>query len=397
MIVGYNMGGYPEKRNIINKIVHVEYFKVINYYLVLIRALNKMYRKLFSRSFRKNSELNFYFDDLNLNRVDIHHFFNYISYGKIPWVSTFETIIPRSEKSHRLLNSQKNDPSSFLKNDKVILEILEKLAGDPCKKLIALSECSLNMQKAFLQHFPDYFKQIEPKLVCLHPPQELHLKSWHDKELSINGQIHFMFVGGLFFLKGGNEILDAFQELRTEERYNIKLTIISNLVTDDYATNTTEQDRKMTLNLINKNKDWIDYISYLPNSDVLRLMKTAHVGLLPTYADTYGYSVLEFQALGCPVISTNVRALNEINNNEIGWLINVPKNKFGGAFYSELEDRKVLSDLIKEGIKHIIPEIMNNKKCIIDKSNKALTYIEENHSPEKFSAKLLEIYNEAIN
>ncbi|MFW2788163.1 glycosyltransferase, partial [Acinetobacter baumannii] len=54
-----------------------------------------------------------------------------------------------------------------------------------------------------------------------------------------------------------------------------------------------------------------------------------HIGLLPTWADTFGYSVLEFQACGCPVISTDVRALSEINNNDIGWLINVDKNKYG--------------------------------------------------------------------
>lgn len=56
-------------------------------------------------------------------------------------------------------------------------------------------------------------------------------------------------------------------------------------------------------------------------------MKKSDVGLLPTWADTYGYSVLEFQACGCPVISSNTRGLPEINNNEAGWIINMPLTK----------------------------------------------------------------------
>ncbi len=63
----------------------------------------------------------------------------------------------------------------------------------------------------------------------------------------------------------------------------------------------------------------------MPNQQVLELLKTCDVGLLPTYADTYGFSALEAQSAACPVISTDVRALPEINNTEVGWLINVPK------------------------------------------------------------------------
>ena len=42
-------------------------------------------------------------------------------------------------------------------------------------------------------------------------------------------------------------------------------------------------------------------------------MATSHIGLLPTYNDSYGYSVIEFFSYGCPVITTNILALPEIN------------------------------------------------------------------------------------
>ena len=58
----------------------------------------------------------------------------------------------------------------------------------------------------------------------------------------------------------------------------------------------------------------IFYHKILFNSEVMNILKNTHVGLLPTYADTYGYSVLEAQSFGCPVITTNIRAMPEINN-----------------------------------------------------------------------------------
>ena len=55
-----------------------------------------------------------------------------------------------------------------------------------------------------------------------------------------------------------------------------------------------------------KGSDWITHYETLPNDYVLELMREQHVGLLPTWSDTYGYSVLEFQGIGVPVITTNV-------------------------------------------------------------------------------------------
>ena len=124
-------------------------------------------------------------------------------------------------------------------------------------------------------------------------------------------------------------------------------------------------------------------------------MKTVHVGLLPTYADTYGYSVLEFQAAGCPVISTNVRALPEINNEEIGWIIEVPRNQLGEALYTTKNDRMETGRAIRCGLKRAIDEIMENRLIISRKADAALKHISDRHSPEVFSSRLREIYSKA--
>jgi glycosyltransferase involved in cell wall biosynthesis len=391
--IGYYFGGYPDKRNIIDIVPNYNYKKVYDINKIIQYLFKFINNKVFKKKVLNSIDLNFSFKDFNLNKVDIIHFFNAVSYGKTPWMTTFETIVPRY-KSTLSYHHGENCDYSPLKNDRKINRALEALAGDSCKKLIAMSKCNLNMQKDFLKHFPKYSSKIEQKMMVIHPSQQLFIKKHEVKVLNSRDQIHFIFVGRSFFRKGGREMLAAFKELK--KNFNFKLTIISRLDIDNYATKENNEDVLNSKEIIGENKDWIDYYDYLPNQKVLEIMKLAHIGLLPTHADTYGYSVLEFQASGCPVISTNIRALPEINNNEIGWLIDVPKNRLGEAIYSTQKERDYLSSVIKEGLKLIIIEIMNNKSSIHKKSLAALDHIEKNHSPEKYSIKLGEIYNKEV-
>jgi len=392
--VGYSSDAYLSRRNIINIVDHYDYVKVYNIYTLLYK-LALMNKKILNCSMRDISDINYSYNDLNLNKVDLLHFFNTISFGKTPWITTFESIVPRFKTALSCHHGENCDYSSVINNRK-ILKALEALSGNSCKKLIAISECSLNMQKDFLLHFPEYQSEIESKLICLHPPQKTSVENFENKHLPMNKQIHFMFVGNDFFRKGGMEILETFIELRKSNHYDLKLTIVSSLTADNYATITSKTEVNDTKEIIGHNSKWINYYSYIPNSQVMEIMKSVHIGLLPTYADTYGFSVLEFQASGCPVISTNVRALPEINNNDSGWIIEIPRNRFGEAIYTNIEDRNEIGRLIKEKLKEVICEIMENRDLISIKADRAIKHIKDNHSPEKYSRKIGEIYNDAL-
>jgi glycosyltransferase involved in cell wall biosynthesis len=50
--------------------------------------------------------------------------------------------------------------------------------------------------------------------------------------------------------------------------------------------------------IISRHPDRILHFTGIPNSEVIDLLKRTHVSLLPTWAETYGYSVLEAQACG---------------------------------------------------------------------------------------------------
>jgi hypothetical protein len=91
-----------------------------------------------------------------------------------------------------------------------------------------------------------------------------------------------------------------------------------------------------------------------------------------------------------------VRALPEINNDEAGWVIKVPKNRLGEAIYTTPEDRTEISRAIKSGLARAIAEIMDDGQVIHRKANASLKRIRDDHSPEEFARQLGELYRQAL-
>jgi glycosyltransferase involved in cell wall biosynthesis len=394
MIVGllfYRWNYYTYTHTILHKVPGVEYRKVYDYYSLLNRIAQKLNRTA-KRKVLSTFDLNNQFQDFRLNQVDLLHLFNGISYGKTPWVSNFETILPRLSG---LLTKFNAHPDVINLNRKE-LRAFDALDGKACKRLIALSECTRRIQLDLMRRVPVDVKRIEEKLIVLHPPQEKMIDAYDEKKVDVSGPIRFMLVGAGFFRKGGREILRVFERLVRKYHYPIELVIVSSLRMDKYAAHETESDVVWTKEKIKANSDWINYHVSLPNEQVLDLMRRVHVGLLPTYADTYGMSVLEFQAHGVPVISTNVRALPEINNKQAGWLINVPRDELGEGLYATREQRAELSASIEAGLESIMHEIFADLGCLHRKGAASLEKIEHEHHPADYARSIGDIYQHAL-
>ena len=122
-------------------------------------------------------------------------------------------------------------------------------------------------------------------------------------------------------------------------------------------------------------------------------MKDSHVGLLPTWHDTYGYSVLEFQASGCPVISTDIRALPEINNDTCGWVIPIGE-KFDARIspLKSKQQREAFSKDLSNGLVKLFDEILRSPRIMLqEKASESLTRIRAEHDPEKHKLALTKI------
>jgi len=339
-------------------------------------------------------DLEYAFLDYDINRVDILHFFNGISFGRTPWISTFETVLPRYQKTLTCHHGRMPDFAP-LKDDVKVRRAIEAMSGDACRNIIAISNCNRQMQLELLGLFPDFREAIERKIVVLHPPQLTFFDEYDAKRIPDDGPIKFIFVGGSFFRKGGMEMLRAFEALRAEG-LDVMLTIVSALLIDDYATKETAADVERAKSVIAANSDWISYYPATRNDEVLALMKASHVGLLPTHADTYGYSVLEMQGCGCPVMTTDVRALPEINNDECGWIVKVPKNRLGEAIYTTVADRQELSRVTEAGIVDIVRGIVRDRAVIRQKAEAALRRIRLAHAPDRHAERLRGLYFQSL-
>lgn len=364
---------YAHKKNFYGltpgKVANFRVMDFISPYRVLMRF--PAVKRVLSHPFLKN----IHFAPFQ-RKVDAFHFFNTISFSNTPWITTFETFLPRWGI------------------DKLGLQ---RVTSNSCKGIVAMSECARGiMLKKVEEEFPEFLHAISKKLTVIHPSQSPNLNSWKEKGISLEGKIIFTLIGNDFFRKGGAETLRVFERM-IQEGSNIELRIISNLKFGDYASQTSQIDKDWALQLISAYPNQIFHYQNIPNYEVLQLLKSTHVGLLPTYADTYGYSVLEYQSMGCPVISTNIRALPEINNKLRGWIIEVPKDGYGEGLFLTIEKRKELSRIIEKSLGEIVREIILDPTLISEKGEKALKGLKDINDPEKNGEAYFQIYQSALN
>ncbi len=392
---------YPEKRNIVNIISNVNYVSVEDWYRKLanlkikLRSYTRLKRSLGGLIAKKDLDrYSFYLPNKD-NEINFFHFFNTINLkAKQPWGVTFEATLPHFPP---FSDYHKDDfPGGNKKALRKIKKYLKALADDKCKFIIALSNCNYKIQESLLSNFPEYKFVIEKKIQQIHPPQKVLLNSFSEKE-SINGKVNFVFVGRDLLGKGGGEVIKVFSRL-INQYSNFHLYLIGDFQLNSVtAKDFTKNDVIEFKRFIEENKKDVTYFPFLENKDLLELLRDKiHVGMLPTRADTYGYSVLEFQAAGCAVVSTGLRALTEINNEDIGWLINVKTNEFGESFHYNKEQLKKLSVDIEKGLEECIISILKNPNQIIEKQRLSLERIKMMHNVDNYRDKLKDIYNDFI-
>lgn len=327
---------------------------------------------------------------------DVFHFFNCINLGKhSKWVISVESGVPWPVSVTRCVESEDADLSSIAQ-DKYVERRIKALANSNCLGLLALSHCTENIQREIIKQFPQYESIIAKKMITLLPPQKLIIGDVLEKGVTWIEEepLTFIYVGSDFYRKGGRETVLVLSELH--KRYSFKLILISSMAVDEKRYMRTENDEKESKCLIEKNKDWIEYYDRLPNTEVLEKMKKAHVCLLPTWMDTFAYSVLEAQACGTPVISTSLRALTEINNENVGWLIDVPVNRLNNPLHLTKEQQDNFSEKLLNGLYDKVEYVLQHREEIKDKAMKCLVKIKDYHSPQKYEEKLRMVYQGRI-
>lgn len=368
---------YPQKRLVLDKVSGVEYSKIQNYLNPFLKRLKlfEIWKPLFDFG------------------VDGYHTVNTVMLTKKPWCCSFEDYVPRGGVEDFWKMAYWGKP---IQPNNRIDRMVKIIARPNCKRLMALSECNLQMQLRFYEHYnhPELTDGLVRKTCELKVPQPTLVDI--QQKVSVGDKVRFVFVGNDFTRKGGREILDVFREIR-KVRQDFELYMVT--ILDNYYNYSfwSFQDSKDELDEITnwaKSQNWIHLYSKIPNSKVLNILKRCDVGMLPTWFDTYGYSVLEMEACGLPVITTNVRALPEIN--QYGWQIKLPVNFNNEAtpYIHNEADKLKLRGIMQKQMYDIVTNILDNHEIIIEHGRESYEYIKKYHSPDEYAQKAAEIYNE---
>lgn len=373
MTVGYLSRDYPhswytQERMILNKIDGVSY-----------TAIPWETSKIVYEGTRYEKDISAYRDIMNvcycpdkyIPDVDIIHTINDVCNINKPWCSSFETTIPR------MWPVTEEDVEYYL-------QFVDYMKRPSCKALYAFCQNAYEIQRHTLMSYisSDDVELLMKKTKVLHPPQEVLITKEEFEKKHAGQEIHFIFVGKDFFTKGGREMVQALSKF--EDKYKFKLTLISSLGYKDTFTGTSYEEM-LRCKAIIEEKNWIDYYPYLPNKEVLEKCKEATVGLLPSVAETYGFAVLEMQAAGCPVVTTNIRAFPEINNEECGWMCRLPLNALGYCIQCSSMNWSLV---LEKELERCFQDIFEYPESIREKGEKALVRIEKMHNPYEYQNEL---------
>ena len=319
--------------------------------------------------------------------ADLVATFNRIPVGPRPFVITFESHLPRL----------------FGYEDSAAFRFFTRRLVDPkCRAIVPISNFARGL---FLnQHRGGpYFDLLQEKLTNpIHPniqvPETRPRQDRREEKV-----LRCIFVGGHFMRKGGLSVLHAARRAH-DEGLPIEFHIVSDMtmsagsgVWTDPSNLDFAEDLLSAMDLPN-----VHHHGKMANEELLSLMSTVDVSLLPTLSDTYGYSVIESYAMGVPVIGTACCALPElISHGETGFLVDVPVNANGvwAPLWEHDHDGDEYSRILLEtaadvgdGILAHLRELMADRDRIETMSTTAFKTAHDRFCASERGAKLEEFY-----
>jgi len=379
--VGCLGSGYPQQRNILGSgSFGVTCHGVSDRLSILHRLWHRISGKGYS------GVLHSFAWARDCEKVDLIHSFNALVLGGKPWVVTYETTLPRVGTL----------PAPLVRFG------WQGFAHPRCLAILALSECAAERLREDLRVNRARVSEavrdaIREKIAVLHPPQPVLIEGTEEKcrAFDWHGPLRLALVGHDFYRKGGFEVLLAMDELLLEGK-DLQLSIAGKMTAGDYASHAGEVEVLQAEEIIARHPSRIHRLGSVPGEQVHELLRESHILCLPTWGDTYGYSVLEGQASGCAAVTTNLRALPEINNPDCGWVIAVPKLPNGDGDLDSAGKREKFRKILVEGLKAALREAHDDRVGLLRKAEAALKRVRRFHDPAAHAERLKEIYQQQL-
>lgn len=304
-------------------------------------------------------------------RVDVTHLWNKVSVGTGPWGATFESAYPKVW----------DVPPNARR-----LDVLRRVVAQPrCQFLVAMSRFAENFLLRSLED-SDYRDPIAAKLHQVYPYQPVLTDATPRTQLRDRDPLRMIFVGSAFFRKGGDAVLRLVERYGAE--WNVEATIISQPTRIDYATRHLDQAYASGVIQRLESNPRIAWRRRTSNDEVLDAMRASHVGVLPTLADTFGFSLLEAMANGLPILGTNVQAGPEITDHDGAWRVDLDIDEIG--YWSQMntgrEAYEVAIEELVAGMMGMVSSLRENPASLVERSVAALAHVRSRYSRDRTHA-----------
>jgi len=284
----------------------------------------------------------------NSKEYDLIHCAHCLCLNNKPWVADFEII-------WQMWGGVKLTPLRKFFVKRLIL-------SKNCKKIMPWLEST---KKQILEHFPEVENKIE-LLPYAMPPIKIKKKK--------SKKINLLFTGRYFFQKGGLHALEVMDRLtkKYQNVYGIFISDVPKEILDKYSKN-----KKIKFSgLVSFEKIIKDVY---PNSDIY---------VYPGYTDSLGFTFIEAQACGIPVVTVDGYARKEVvQDGKTGLIIPLKK---------EIDYNKLDENIIRK-LEEKVSLLIENKKLREKMASEGKKIIKDGKfSIKERNKKLKKIYKEAL-
>jgi glycosyltransferase involved in cell wall biosynthesis len=358
--IGIQRTDYTEKNTILSSNSHRVIFEVVQDDLAQLEPM-------FLKEMQSSWLLKRFSASPKPGSADCFHYWNTLPVTEVPFVTTFETSLPRW----------------YGCSSECMSIGLRVMASDCCRRLFALSHNALALNGLGLSGIDVRTKdKILSKIEVLYPPQQVRADDSFYKKFE-DSTLRVAFVASDFLRKGGFELVEAVDAL-ANAGLQIHLSVASSMaVRNEKWPWNIDGDRKIrkSLDTIVKRPSHFSLTSTLSHESVLQLFESCHISALPSFHDTFGFSVLEAQANACPVLTTNQRAFPEINSPETGLVVDLPVDAHNQLNLTP-QNFEALSAALLEGITRSLCSAYSQRgEGLASKAAKSIGRLRKWHDP----------------
>lgn len=317
-----------------------------------------------------------------LKSPDLTHAWNRVPINPGRFIISFESHLPRVfDRGAPFTNSVEN-------------WMRQRICSNSCRRITALSHYA---KRQFLDQnagHPDLEAMAE-KLIVRYPNVFLG-ETNEDRIERVPERLQIVFVGGHFARKGGLAVL-RLAEMCDAAKLPVKFTLVSSLsmgeaIWTDPANPEFYQPYERLYDLSN-----IEILSTLSNQAVRALFAQSDLSILPTIADSFGYSVIESMAEYCVPIASETGVFPEfLQHGENGFLLPTETSADGSWAGNQKHDERhtkeyealfeAQMDAYASAAFETLQSILSDPSKLVQMRRKARATVERLFSPEASAA-----------